>query len=157
RDITRFEGWVARGNINACLVSLAMLAEKIVWADELKKGRDAILANYNKSFIETRLDRMGDALTGQLRTLIKKLILIMNFASARGEVKEACELVRISRKTFYNWKNMDPAFRNLLREEMTTESGHEFSSLGTSAWGNIGKDSKDSDTLGIAEITHEIP
>ena len=155
-DIARFEGWVAKGNINACLVSLVLIAKETLLKDKNTQPREIRLARHQKSFIEERLDLMGDALTGQLRTLIKKLIIIMKFATASWEVKKACELVHISRKTFYNYRNMDPAFRNILRGK-TTEPGHEFSSPGTSDWGNISEGHEDSDVWEIGEITHENP
>ncbi len=155
-DIARFEGWVAKGNINACLVSLTLIAEEMLLKDKYTQPREIMLARYQKSWIGERLDLMGDALTGQLRTLIKKLILIMKFASAGWKIGEVCELVHISRKTYYNWRNMDPAFRNIIRGEKT-EPGYEFSSFGTSKLGNISEDSEDLDTSKVGEITQESP
>jgi hypothetical protein len=153
-DITRFEGLIAKGNINACLISLALIAEEMLLKDKNTQPREIMLARRQKSFVEEKLNLMGDALTGQLRTLIKKLILIMNFATASGEVKKTCEFVHISRKTFYNWRNMDPAFRNILRGEMT-KLEHELSIPGTSDWGNISEGPEDSDAWKIGETTHE--
>jgi len=115
-DIVKLENWVAKGNINACLLNLAIISRKILLLMETNMEYvRSTKERFQDSFIEERLDRLGDGINGQLRTIIKKLDFLMTFIVAFGEIKEACEMTRISRKTFYNWINKDSAFRNIIK------------------------------------------
>ena len=113
-DISRLEGFVENGNINACIVVLATLANQIatgtervtsVWAERLKRQKEAL---------EKRLDKMGKLKTPQVRTLVKKLAFFMNFEKAGGDIAKACDAIKISRKLFYLWCDSDPVFRKIV-------------------------------------------
>lgn len=115
KDISRYEGWVMRNNISACLVSLIMLADKILLEGELSWWKEDYLCKRQISYIEERLDRMTDSLKDQSRTLIKKLTFIIQYVTAKCEIQETCNLIKISRGTYYSWLNNDPVFRNIMK------------------------------------------
>ncbi len=117
-DLDRFENWIIKGNINACLISFLMLANRILVEGEPHWWREDPAREFEVRYLEEKLDRMADAITGQLRTLIKKLVLITKFSEARGGINEACRLSKISRRTYYVWCNNDPAFRNIFKSNM---------------------------------------
>ncbi len=116
-DIARLENFVKSGNINACLVILFMLANRVTtdpWDEKMIQrhgGVYATRAEWQKSATAARLDKMAKFQGPQLRTLVKKLCFLMSFEQSGNEISKACEAVKISRKTFYLWLENDPMFK----------------------------------------------
>lgn len=50
----------------------------------------------------------------QTRTIQAKKAFLKEYRGCRGNVKAACERTGISRKTFYNWRDTDFYFKDLL-------------------------------------------
>ena len=113
-DISRLEGFDKNGNINACLVILAMLADQIATGTERLTSVWAQRVKWQKEAIEARLDKLGKLKTPQVRTLVKKLAFLMNFEKNRSEIAKACDAIKISRKLFYLWLDDDPIFRKIV-------------------------------------------
>ncbi len=113
-DISRFENFVKNGNINACLVVLAMLADQIATGTERLTNVWAQRVKWQKEAIEARLDKMGKLKTPQVRTLVKKLAFLMSFEKNGSEIAKACDSIKISRKLFYLWLDGDPVFRKIV-------------------------------------------
>lgn len=115
KELAKLEKWVAKGNFNACLVHLALLADRVTSEGEMPlRGKYAYRAKWQEEANKVRLERMAKLKGPQLRTLIKKLSFLLSFEKAGMEVSEACELAHISRKTFYLWCEKDPVFKRLL-------------------------------------------
>ncbi len=120
KDIEKLENFVKNGNINACLVVLTMLANRITtdpWDEKMMQrhgGAYATRAEWQKSATATRLDKMDKLRGPQLRTLIKKIRFLMSFEESGDEISKACKAVKISRKTFYLWLEKDSVFRELV-------------------------------------------
>ncbi|KKT82710.1 MAG: hypothetical protein A3B99_01840 [Candidatus Yanofskybacteria bacterium RIFCSPHIGHO2_02_FULL_44_12b] len=112
-DISKLEDFVKNGNINACLVVLCMLTDRITSGNEKLPSIWASRAERQKEAIVARLNKMADLKGPQLRTLIKKLRFLMSFEKSGGEIAKACMAVKISRKTFYLWIENDPVFKKL--------------------------------------------
>lgn len=113
-DIVRLEKYVKNANINACLVILSLLANRVASEGEKTYGMYAERDKWQKEAIAARLDGMGALVTPQRRTLVKKLQFLMSFEKSHDEIAKACENVGISRKLFYLWCESDPAFRKLI-------------------------------------------
>lgn len=115
-DIARLEHFVKSGNINACLVILFMLANRVTtdpWDEKMMQrhgGAYAARAEWQEKATKTRFDKIAKLGGPQLRTLIKKLYFLMSFEKSGNEIAKACEAVKISRKTFYLWLKNDPIF-----------------------------------------------
>ena len=116
KELARLEKWIAKGNFNARLVYLVMLADRITSEGEkIPQGSSyATRAKWQEEANRARLERMGKLEGPQLRTLVKKLSFLLSFEKAGSEVSEACRLAKISRKTFYLWCEKDPVFRKML-------------------------------------------
>ena len=114
KDILKLEKFVENGNINACLIVLFMLANRITSGEEKLYGRYTMDAKWQEEAILARLDKMTNLKGPQLWTLIKKLCFLTSFEKSGGERTKACAYVHISRKTFYLWLEKDPIFRKLL-------------------------------------------
>lgn len=115
QELQKFEGWVKRKNINACLMKLLAIEEELLMLGEPDHWKNDVWRKEQVNFIEKRLDLMGDALDGRLRTIIKKLTFLSNYITARAEIRDACEYTKIGCRTYYYWCKKDPAFRNLLK------------------------------------------
>ena len=113
-DISKLENFVKNGNINACLVILAALADRVSSGDEKLPDAWAHRVKRQKEAIKSRLAELGRLKTPQIRTLVKKLAFLMSFEKSGSEVSKACASVRISRKLFYLWLENDPVFRKLV-------------------------------------------
>lgn len=122
-DIARLEKFAKSGNINACLVILFILANRVTtdpWDEKMMQrhgGAYATRAEWQKSATAARLDKMAKLEGPQLRTLIKKLCFLMSFEKSGNEIAKACAAARISRKTFYLWLEKDPIFKKLFETE----------------------------------------
>jgi hypothetical protein len=149
-DVSRFEHWIHEDNINACLLTLTLLARKIANMGDSDKRSEIIINRLQKSFIEERIDKVGGISSNQIRTLVKKLSFIMSFVRTGGEIKENCEYIGISRKTFYNWMNEDSVFRNIIEGDLVTSLKEEFPE-----WYDTDEFSDNQETWEIDEITHE--
>ncbi len=114
KDLASLERWVGNGNCNACLVYLTLLADKVTSEDERLPERYAYRMQRQQEANRARLERMGKLEGPQLRTLVKLLSFLLSFERAGSEVSEACRASRISRKTFYLWRDKNPIFRTLL-------------------------------------------
>jgi len=115
KDISELEGFVKNGNINACLVVLAMLADQIATGTEKLTSVWAQRVKWQKEAIQARLPQLGKLKTPQIRTLVKKLAFLMYFEKNGSEVAKACDSIKISRKLFYLWCDDDPAFLKIVR------------------------------------------
>ncbi len=113
-DIIRLEEFVKNGNINACLVILAMLTDQIATGTEKLPSVWAQRVKWQKEAIEARLDKLGKLKTPQVRTLVKKLAFLMSFEKNGSEIAKACDSIKISRKLFYLWLDNDPVFRKIV-------------------------------------------
>ena len=116
-DIARLEKLVKTNNINACLVILATLADRITSEGEKLYGSYETFATRQKEATLKRLHSLGTLKGPQLRTLIKKLSFLMSFERSGGEITKACRAINISRKLFYLWCDNDPVFKKLLHLE----------------------------------------
>ena len=152
KDIVRFEGWIAEGNINACLMSLAAVAERIMWVGENPRVKADIWHRAQIAFIELSLDKMKGLLAPQLRTLISKFVFFMWYMQTGPKKKELYEFAHISKKTYHNWYNMDPVFRNIIHEASDSIS-HAFPEPYDTNWGNIDLDLENLNISKEAEIT----
>lgn len=116
-DIIELEKFAAKGNINACLIILFRFANRITtdpWETKLIEkhgGWYAARNEWQEKATKARLDKLAKLDGPQLRTLIKKLLFLINFEKSGNEISKACETVKISRKTFYLWMENDPIFK----------------------------------------------
>jgi hypothetical protein len=113
-DILKLEDFVEKGNINACLVIFAMLADRITSKDDNMPNIWLNRAKWQKEAILSRLEIMDKLECSQLRTLVKKLRFLMSFEKSGGEVAKTCAMVNISRKIFYLWCEKDLVFKKLV-------------------------------------------
>jgi hypothetical protein len=156
KDITRFEDWITKGNINACLMSLIIVAEKILSVDENSMAKNDTFISHQIPFLEISLDKMGGIMAKQLRTLIQKFVYFTWYFHARCVIEETCNLAHISRKTYHNWYNTDPVFRNIIHTSNDC-IGNGLSSYDTSDWCNTDEDLENFNISKEAEITPETP
>jgi len=118
-EIATLERFAKGGNINACLVILFMLANRVTtdpWDEKMIQrhgGAYAVRAEWQEKATKTRLDKMDKLEGTQLRTLIKKLYFLISFEKVGGEISKACAAVKISRKTYYLWLENDPIFKKV--------------------------------------------
>jgi hypothetical protein len=115
KELARLEKWIAKINFNACLAYLTLLADKVTTEEQRLPEKYAYRMERQEKAIRARLERMGKLQGPQLRTLVKKLVFLLSFETAGSEVSEACRSAKISRKTFYLWRENDPLFKKLLQ------------------------------------------
>ncbi len=120
QEIARLEQYIKRGNINACLIILLGLANRVTtdpWDDKMMERHSGYFANrkeWQDKATAARLEGMAKLDSPQLRTLVKKLLFLISFEKSGNEISKACEGVKISRKTFYLWCEKDAIFRKLM-------------------------------------------
>ncbi len=114
KELSRMERWIVKGNFNACLVYLAIIADRITTGPAPLPDKYASREEWQREANAARLNHLTDLKGPQLRTLIKKLSFLLSFERSGMEISEACEHAHISRKTFYLWNAKDPVFKKLL-------------------------------------------
>lgn len=114
KEIAQFEKWIEKGNLNAFIVRLLMLADELTSGDEKLFGPYKYRQERQQEANFTRLSKMGGLAGPQTRTLVKKLSFLLSFEREGSDITKTAARTKIERKTVYNWIEKDPAFRKLL-------------------------------------------